>query len=87
MPRRPAELPTKRPAVIVETSEGRLILSQIAPPITGKGYCLELHEQTLMDITSTDRGPRYHVQFLLLTESELRALVGGAADLLPKEIA
>lgn len=77
--RRPVELPTQRPATIIEVGLGRIIVSAVTPPIADKTICIELHQEK----TSAE-APTYEVKFLLLTEAERVALVDGLATLGPR---
>lgn len=76
--RRPVELPTQRPATIIEVGLGRIIVSAVTPPIADKTVCVELHQETSAE------APTYEVKFLPLTEAERVALVDGLATLGPR---
>jgi len=53
-------------ARIVETSEGRILLTELKKPVGQKTHCLELHRRV--------RDGAYEVSFMLLTADELTEL-------------
>jgi hypothetical protein len=69
------ELPrSARSAQIIETADGRIIVSRIKP-IVDQRYCLEIHQETM----SRD-GNGFRVVFLLLSEEERAALADALGE-------
>jgi hypothetical protein len=63
--------PSQRMAVIIETEDGRVIVSEIS----GGKYCLEIHQE--LPAEEDNHGSRFRVSFITLTRGEYDALFSG----------